>query len=325
MNTRRYLLLFCMIIGSDSSFMKALNQPSCITSASRSFVEQRWAVTAGPLFNFARYTFNNKVDCCQCPHEQGYLAGLHVDISHSRPSHWYFNAQFDGEWNAGYVNNTANTFLQIKDYRPETVFGYNFFIHTNHYYITPFTGLGFYYLSTEFKNQSVTNKYNNLYIPIGFNATWNVHPECFENVVECFTAGITAVYRIDAWTRLKVDADCGDTCSSSCSDTCSSSDDCPVYSCPPPSICIPALGYGICENSLKPNSRTQGVHVELVCTWFPTFNDSVNFIATGGPFFDWNRFGSACGTSCEYYGTSVPLPELTRWYLGFHAQLGIRF
>lgn len=322
MNARRYLLLFCMIVASHSALIKGLNKPCYITKDSKPFVEQSWSVTAGPLFNFARYNFNNDVDCCgsttsccEFPHAQGYLAGLHVDITHARPSHWYFTTQFDGEWNAGYVNNTANTFLKVSDYRPETNFGYTFFINTNRYFITPFTGLGFYYLSTEFKNELVTNKYKNLYIPIGFNATWNVHPECYENVVECFTAGITAVYRIDAWTRLKVATDCDDSCSNECPE---------LYPCEP--LCNPflPLEYGICEDDLKLNSRTQGVHVELVCTWFPTFNtDAINFIATGGPFFDWNHFGSACATNCD--GQNVPLPKLNRWYLGVHAQVGIRF
>ncbi len=335
MNTRRYLLLFCMIATSHSASIKSINKPNCLGAASKAFIEQSWSSSVGPLFNFARYNFNTNVDCCnapitnccELPHAQGYLAGIHFDITHSRPSHWYFNAQFDGEWNAGYVNNTENTFLQIKDYRPETDFGYTFFIHENHYFITPFTGLGFYYLSTEFKHESLTNKYNNLYIPVGFNATWNVHPDCHENVIECFTAGITATYRIDAWTRLKVDMDCEDTCSTDCNDTCSDtcSDTCPDYSCKNPcSISYFPLEYGLCDTNLKPNKRTQGLHVEIVCTWFPTFNEKVNFIATGGPFFDWNRFGSACGTGCEY-NVGVPLPELTRWYLGVHAQMGIRF
>jgi hypothetical protein len=321
---QRYLLLFCLIVASDWTLIKGLNQPQYITEHSKAFVEQRWSASFGPLFNFARYNFNNNdnccngptTSCCECPHAQGYLAGLHFDVTHSRPSHWYFNAQFDAEWNAGYVNNTATTFLKIKDYRPETDFGYTFFINTNHFFITPFTGLGFYYLSTEFKNQSLDNKYNNLYIPIGFNATWNAHPDCHENVVECFTAGINASYRIDAWTRLNIDTECNDTCSD---------DKCPeLYPCPTPcSIpCIP-IDYGLCDNRLKLNSRSQGVHVELVFTWFPTFNEKVNFIAVGSPFFDWNRFGSACATDCN--GSGVPIPQISRWYLGIHGQLGIRF
>lgn len=317
MNIHKRLLLLCILFANYVTNLNALNIPSCISPDSKPFVEQSWSTTVGPLFNFARYKFNNNIDCCEIPRVQGYLAGLHFDITHSRPSNWFFTAQFDGEWNAGYVNNTANTFLQVKDYRPETDFGYTFFIHTNHYFITPFTGLGFYYLSTEFKNDALTNKYNNLYIPIGFNVTWNVHPDCHENVVECFTAGITATYRIDAWTRLKVTTDCDDTCSA---------DKCPeLYPCVNPcnTPCIPIIDYGLCEDRLKLNSRTQGVHVELVFTWYPTFNEKINFEAVGAPFFDWNRFGSACATSCD--GTSIPLPELNRWYLGMHGQIGIRF
>jgi len=316
MNTRRYLSLFCLIIAGYSVVIKALNQPQCINKGSKPFVQQRFSATVGPLFNFARYKFNNNnveccngltTNCCEFPRAQGYLAGLHVDFTHSRPSHWYANVQFDGEWNAGYVNNTANTFLQVKDYRPEFDFGYNFFIQKNHYFITPFIGLGFYYLSTEFKHQMMSNKYNNLYIPIGFNATWNVHPECYENVVECFTIGITATYRIDAWTRVSVDNCPNVYCNNPCNASC----------------VIPA--YNLCANHLKPNSRTQGVHIEMPCTWFPTYNnDAINFIAVGAPFFDWNHFGSACATSCET-DAGIPIPRLNRWYLGVHAQLGIRF
>lgn len=325
MYTRKHLFILSMILASNASLINTLNQPQCIRPGSKPFVEQRWSTTVGPLFNFARYKFDTDVgccngptnNCCEFPHAQGYLAGIHVDISHSRPSHWFFNLQFDGEWNAGYVNNTENMFLQIKDYRPETDFGYTFFINKNHYFITPFTGFGFYHLSTEFKKQMLTNKYNNIYIPIGFNATWNVHPECYEDVVECFTMGITASYRIDAWTRLKVVTDGGVDCPNGlCPDLCCDN------SCNKP--CTPKI-CNPCDDRLKPQSRTQGVHTEIVCTWFPTFNnDSINFIATGGPFFDWNRFGGACATSCESCAT-VPVAQLTRWYLGFHAQLGLRF
>jgi hypothetical protein len=330
-----------MIILGYSSPMNALNQPSCVKPGSKPFVEQIWSTSVGPLFNFARYTFGNDVvccntapTCCDFPHAQGYLAGLHFEITHSRPSKWYANLQFDGEWNAGYVNNTANTFLQVKDYRPEIDFGYNFFIHKNHYYITPFTGLGFYYLSTEYKNTLLTNKYNNLYVPIGFNLTWNVHPDCFENVVECFTAGLTAEYRIDAWTRLKITNDgcykcptsyydaCNTSCDNSCNNSCNNScDNACDNSCEYP--CMPPL-YIPTDDSIKLNSRTQGLHVELVFNWFPTFNEKVNFIAVGAPFFDWNRFGSACTTTCDC-STDIPVQKLTRWYLGFHAQMGIRF
>jgi hypothetical protein len=322
MNARRYLLFFCLIVASDWTLIKGLYQPKYLTEQAKAFVEQRWSTNVGPLFNFARYNFSNNIDCCNgpttncCdfPHAQGYLAGLHFDISHSRPSHWYFNAQLDAEWNAGYVNNTANTFLKVKDYRPETDFGYTFFIRENHYFITPFTGLGFYYLSTEFKNQLMTNAYKNVYIPIGFNATWNVHPDCHENIIECFTAGIAATYRIDAWTRLKVTTDggsdcpnglCPDLCFEGCETSCNTT-------------CNP------CEDKIKLNSRTQGAHVELVFTWFPTFNDKVNFIAVGGPFFDWNRFGGACESSCNS-GAAVVVPQLNRWYLGFTACMGLRF
>lgn len=323
MNTHRYLFISCMIMLGYSSQLNALNQPSCIKPGSKPFVEQSWSTSVGPLFNFARYTFDNDVDCCNTaplccdfPHAQGYLAGLHFDFTYSRPSRWYANLQFDGEWNAGYVNNTANTFLQIKDYRPEFDFGYNFFINKNHYFITPFTGLGFYYLSTEIKNEVLTNKYNNLYVPVGLNVTWNVHPDCFENVVECFTAGLTAEYRIDAWTRLKITTDGGTNCpNGTCPDLCcdSSCD----QSCTP-EVCNP------CDDKIKLNSRTHGLHVELVFNWFPTFNEKVNFIAVGAPFFDWNRFGSACVSNCES-DAGVPVPKLTRWYVGFHAQMGIRF
>lgn len=320
MDIRKYLVLLCMICASHSSFIKAYNLPQCITPGSTPFVEQRWSTTVGPLFNFARYRFNNNdvdccgstTSCCDFPHAQGYLAGLHFDITHSRPSHWFFTAQFDGEWNAGYINNTAGTFLQVSDYRPETDVGYTFYINKNHYFITPFAGLGFYFLSTEFKRESQTNKYNNLYIPIGLNVTWNVHPDCYENVVECFTAGITATYRIDAWTRLKITNEY---------DKCPSNRSCNAYPCDQPCI---FTDYTLRDDRIKLDSRTQGVHVEAVFTWFPTFNqDKINFEAVGAPFFDWNRFGSACAPSCE--GVDVPVAKLTRWYVGVHAQLGIRF
>lgn len=309
--------------------------------SARPFEEQSWQFNAGPEFNFARYKFSNQnVDCCssscdtacdECPfpHQQGYLAGLHLDLTHTAPSHWYFKLQFDGRWNAGYVCGKQDTRLQIKDYRPETDFGYSFFFGEKEHSVTPFIGLGFNYLSAEFKHAIMTNRYFNLYVPLGMNMVWNVRPEEFN-------VGLSFEYRIDAWTRLKVDTNdgfacdngrCPDDCTKKCDTDCKTKKDCnfkeKVYK---PECCDSKKSCNSCEEVCDDRitlKRSHGFHVELPMTWYHTWNDKVNFQTRVVPFFDWNRFGASCEASCN--STRVPVPQSDRWYLGLHIDLGMRF
>lgn len=111
-------------------------------------------------------------------------------------------------------------------------------------------------------------------------------------VKDCFQVELMAEYRIDAWTRLKLKT-------------------------PDVKIC----------DKIKLH-RTNGVHVELPMTRFydvdmcwcsETFHMQTKVV----PFFDWNRFGSANEGNSQ--GLCLAVPELKRWYLGLHVDLGINF
>lgn len=169
----------------------------------RCFEPNNTQLNVGPLFNFARY----KLGCL--PKIEGYLAGVHTDLIYGRPycapvSDWYGYLRFDGRWNAGYVCGKDDLKSQIKDYRPEAAIGYNYCICDETTFITPFVGLGFYYLSNELKPDIITYKYNNLYVPIGADFYWRAK--------EHFQVEVFAEYRIDVWTRLKLRTPCVPIC-----------------------------------------------------------------------------------------------------------------
>jgi hypothetical protein len=239
-------------------------------------------VNVGPLFNFARYNFGN------LPKIEGYLAGVHTDLIYGRSycdplSDLYLNLRFDGRWNAGFVCGQDELKSQIKDYRPELNIGYNWCICDESYYLTPLTGIGFYYLSNELKPNIITNRYFNVYVPIGANLLWQAKRH--------FQVELAAEYRINAWTRLKLQT-------------------------PDLNVC----------DKLK-LTHTNGVHVEVPMTWFLDtysccFND-LHLQCKVVPFFDWNRFGNVNERNFE--GLCLPVPELKRWYLGLHVDIGVNF
>src|SRR3990167_4647679 len=174
---KKIITLLLLIVGSSCS--------------ARDFEDQTLQINVGPTFNFARY----RLGCM--PKIQGYLAGIHVDFAHGRPSKWYANAQFDGRWNAGYICSNNDEKLQIKDYRPELKVGYNFFFGEYESFVfTPAVGLGYYVLSAKLKPECVTRRYSNVNVPVGFDFNWR-------NDANTFQAGLLALYRIDARTRLK--------------------------------------------------------------------------------------------------------------------------
>lgn len=160
-------------------------------------------LNVGALFNFARYKLG------ELPDVQGYLAGVHADYIYGRPhcaplSDFYTHLRFDGRWNAGFVCGCDDFKLQIKDYRPELAFGYNYCLDYDRRYITPLVGVGFYYLSDEIKPNITTFRYFNVYIPVGAAFLWR----CKED----FQVELAAVYRIDAHTRLKLRDPCLNVC-----------------------------------------------------------------------------------------------------------------
>lgn len=238
--------------------------------------KRKLQLNVGPIFNFARYNLGclSKI--------QGYLAGIHFDFRSDRPS-WLFTViQFDGRWNAGFICDRFNTRSKIADYRPEMLLGYTFYCDQEKTQsFTPFLGLGFYHLKSRLKPNIITYKYFNLYVPVGFEARWDVRPGEFDIALRVF-------YRIDAWTRLKVFTPCVEQCE--------------------------------CEKiRLK---RSQGVHVELPCSWYHQ-KKRVTLLYKMVPFFDWNRFGRAKEGNCN--GICFDIPCLDRWHLGLELNFGIQF
>lgn len=247
---------------------------ACPTMMAREFANQTFAINTGPLFNYAKYNFG----CL--PKIQGYLAGIHADITHSKPSKWYTSLMFDGRWNAGYICGDVDLRTQVKDYRTELDLGYSFFFRDQRNSITPFTGLGFFYLSNEFKPDIITYRYYNLFVPFGLRGAHTLKEEVCD-------IGLMVEYRLDAWTRLKMNTPC----------------------------------INLCEKFTM--HRAEGAHVEMPFTHYHTTQHCVNIQTSIVPFFDWNKFGAVNETNCA--GQCIPVPQLKQWYLGLHVDIGIRF
>lgn len=152
----------------------------------------------GPIINYAHYELG-----CE-PNIRGALAGLHFDFEHINPEREYVGIRFDGRWNAGSVSNCFQEKNEIRDYRTELDLGYNFLWCEENMRLTPFSGFGFFFFSTELRCADISNRYYNLFVPIGLKFEWTVN--------DCFSWGALAEYRIDAWTRLKVSEECGFAC-----------------------------------------------------------------------------------------------------------------
>ncbi len=183
----RYFILAALLISASIS--------------ASDFEDQTFQNNAGPTFNIARF----KLGCI--PKIQGYLAGIHFDWIHSKPSRFYMNLEFDGRWNAGFVCGDLDTKSQIKDYRTQFDVGYNWFLSDEKQsFITPFVGVGFYHLSHELKPCNImTYRYFNVFVPVGINALWCAKEDRFD-------IGLQFYYRADAWTRLKMTIPCIETC-----------------------------------------------------------------------------------------------------------------
>lgn len=259
MRNLRILLIFCVFL-----------IPSLLSG--RPAECRTLQVNAGPTFNFARYQFG----CL--PKMEGYLAGVHFDFEHGHPSNWYLGLRFDGRWNAGFVCGCQDLKSEIKDYRTEFDLGYRF-SKCNIRSFTPFAGIGFYYLSNEFEPQEIAYRYFNVFVPVGFKSEWLVN--------DCFKWGLNFEYRIDAWTRMKLDSPCIQIC-----------------------------------DKIKLN-RTQGLLLEVPLTWKFGECSCVDYQVKVVPLFDWNRFGRA--DEANENGLCIEIQKLNQWYLGLHVDLGIRF
>lgn len=317
-----------------------------------------WQSNIGLNFNYARFQFG----CL--PKFDGYLAGVHWDISHSLPCHFYANLQFDGNWNAGPMcsfcdecdcdPNTCNTTnttcnndctipttpplgcpdlkARIKDLRPELDFGYSFtFCEHEQVALTPIIGVGFMYLSNRLKPQEVTYRYFNVNVPIGFKFLWIGEEYCDRQ----FDVGLDFTYRIDAWTRLKLRApniDMGTI-------TCNQENDCDRCerdcnnNCPNPSTitvtCVPNSCNNDCDNDCDNGckihlSRTHGIHLSVPMTWSYNYEDACVNWQTKIVPF-FDWNKFGCAQEVNENNLPVEIPRLKQWYLGLHVDVGINF
>lgn len=156
----------------------------------RPYEEQTYQINAGPLFNYARFNVQG------LPRIDGYLSGLHFDVQRAYPSYWYTTCRFDGSWNAGSIRGDQNLKTFIRDYRPECNLGYSVISFNKQYAVTPFVGLGFYYLSNSLQPNIMRFRYFNIYVPFGINFLLLARRP--------FQLGFYLSYRFDAWTRAKL-------------------------------------------------------------------------------------------------------------------------
>ena len=277
----------------------------------------------GPSVNYAQYKFG-----CT-PKVQGALVGVHADFSHSRECSEFALLRFDGRWSVGKFEE-CDLKDRIRDYRTELDLGWNFEWSwcDRDMTFTPFFGIGFFFENNKVREEESCTffedccstscsidacaasklRYYNLFVPVGFNTLHRVN--------DCFSWGLTAEYRIDAWTRLKVSQDCCTLC-----------------------------------DKVQPESRTHGVMVEVPLTWNLCEGECMDWHVKVVPFFDWNRFGDAncdctctstCHNSCSSsssccsadlldalndcaIGFDCDIPKLSQWYLGARVDLGVRF
>ncbi len=246
----------------------------------REFADQTWQFNIGPTFNFARYNLG-----CLAP-IQGYIAGVHTDITYSKSWGLYTGLRFDGRFNAPDLCSKGDSCemsggrSKVRDYIPEWDIGYTFESSCGKYFASVFSGVGFYYLSHKLEPDIIRYRYLNTYVPIGLDMNWVAKED------KIFV-GLRAIYRADAYTRLKLSLPCIEVC-----------------------------------GKLK-LERSHGVLIEMPITRVHSWNDSANFQTKIVPFFDWNRFGATKETSSDC--VQVPVPKLDRWYLGLRFDLGVRF
>lgn len=147
---------------------------------------------AGPTFNFARFKFG------ELSKTEGYLAGIHADVIHKHKSNISTRVKFDGRWNAGYIAGRNDRKAKINDYRPELDLGYRFTLGScKSVSFLPFTGVGFYFLSSKLSTEMVTRQFYNVYVPVGAQVIWKIKESNFD-------IGLASEYRINTWSRVKL-------------------------------------------------------------------------------------------------------------------------
>lgn len=155
-------------------------------------------------FNYARYKLGELSDI------GGYLAGIHFDFYFKKPSSAFVGLYFDGKWKAGPLCSDINCChlydlrSDIKDYITSFHLGYNAATGDEKFMFTPFSGIGFYFLSNTLAPDIIRYEYFNFYVPLGMEFQWNVKDH--------FHVGLNATYRLDAHTRVKVSTPCVDIC-----------------------------------------------------------------------------------------------------------------
>jgi hypothetical protein len=249
----------------------------------------RYQLNVGPAFNYARYNLG----CL--PKIHGYLAGVHADFQADTTYCMYAYADVDARFNAGFVCGCDDTKSCIQDVRTQLFVGYNwdglgeYWQACQEVTLTPFFGVGFYFLSNELHPDIIDYRYFNVFIPLGFNVHWDVCPDNF--AIE-----LQALYRLDAWTRLNFVSPC-----------------IVDEECPCEKLCL---------------NRSHGFHCAMPLIWhdlceWEFFGCNTAFQMKVVPFFDWNRFGSASEANSN--GLCFEVPQLDQWYLGLHVDFGIAF
>ncbi|MFC1841538.1 hypothetical protein ACFLYA_00535 [Candidatus Dependentiae bacterium] len=155
-------------------------------------------------FNYARYKLGALSDM------SGYLAGLHVDFYYKKPRSALVGLYFDGRWNAGHICSDINccNFFDLRscidDYMTSFHLGYNATTCDDTFMLTPFSGVGFYFLSNKLNPNIIEYKYFNVYVPLGMEFQWDIKDH--------FNVGLNATYRLDAHTRVKMILPCIKIC-----------------------------------------------------------------------------------------------------------------
>lgn len=128
--------------------------------------------------------------------QKGFRAGPYFDFSWQRPWRFYGGLFFRGLWDAGHICSCDGTRVESVEYKPRMELGVPLTWHDENLNFTPFIGLGFTHLSHELVNDVITYRYHHLYVPFGFDFSYQPS--------DCFKMGLKTLYRFDAWTRLKV-------------------------------------------------------------------------------------------------------------------------
>ncbi len=178
--------------------MKQIQKPLCLalflcTSSIVANPFKDFTFHVGPTFNFASFKFG------RLPKADGFLTGIHADIIHKhKHSNITTRIKFDGRWNTGHIKSGTIHNAKIKDYRPELDLGYRIsFGKHSPFSLLPFTGVGFYGLSTRLSSHLIRRQFYNVYVPLGVQLIWKIKNTNLD-------IGLAGEYRINTWSRVKL-------------------------------------------------------------------------------------------------------------------------